>query len=503
MSTNSEAPGHDLIVGPESSEAEASSRTAAGKNPDGAGRRLLGALSFPYRRGLGVFNDLTGRLDQHTREVVRGTLTAIALKPVAAITGFALNVLLARLLDVRGLGLYYEALSVVSIAVVLGMGGVDLSVVRFIGAECDSGGRRVVRQIYKKGLLAVLLWSSIVAAAMFAAAPFIARVTADFQELEPLLRWMALAVAPMALLTLYSQFLRGLKRIRDSLCVLYFFNPVFYIASCALMIPAWGLNGAVWGYSLAALLALGVAVLLWQNGFSRLDEGESRHFGWRELFQNSHPLFWATTLQVAVLWMPTYILSIWQSPREVGLFGAALRVAVLTSSILQAVNSISAPKFAALYSRGDMKALERVARNSTMLMSATAFPILLFFVFGSGWVMRIFGPQFVEAAPALIVLSLGRFVGVAAGSVGILLNMSGHVRDSRNNMIVTTIISLVLNVVLISYWGVMGAAVAAMVALVAQNVLQTRLVYLRLGITVFPSPAEWGRVFRRVAARRK
>jgi O-antigen/teichoic acid export membrane protein len=184
----------------------------------------------------------------------------------------------------------------------------------------------------------------------------------------------------------------------------------------------------------------------------------------------------------------SFLLGIWGTNAEVGIFGVAYRTAMVTGYILIAVNSIAAPKFASLYKQGDMAALGSVARNSAKLMTLAASPILLLFVLFPGWVMRLFGPQFVEGAAVLIILALGQFVNVATGSVGYLLMMSGHERLMRNNIVCIAILNVVMCLLLIPWAGAIGAAIATAISLSAMNLVSVVLVYGRLSILTLPIP---------------
>src|SRR5690606_31472638 len=103
-----------------------------------------------------------------------------------------------------------------------------------------------------------------------------------------------------------------------------------------------------------------------------------------------------------------------------GLYSVAVRVAVLTSVTLNAVNTIIAPKFAGLYAQGDRVALAGVVRGTTRLLiliaTVTTVPLLLF----SPLILQLFGAEFVGATSALRILILGQFMNLAAGPVGFL-----------------------------------------------------------------------------------
>ncbi len=185
-------------------------------------------------------------------------------------------------------------------------------------------------------------------------------------------------------------------------------------------------------------------------------------------------------------WAPTFFLGIWGTKADVGVFGAAWRTAMLTSFILVSVNSIVAPKFAALYSQGDMVGLASTARKSAMMMTLFAAPILLLFVVAPEFVMRIFGKGFESGGLLLTILAIGQFVNVATGSVGYLLIMCGRERLMRNNTLVVGVFSVGMNLVFIPLFGALGAAVAGALSLAIFNLGAFYLVWKSLDIWTLP-----------------
>jgi O-antigen/teichoic acid export membrane protein len=212
------------------------------------------------------------------------------------------------------------------------------------------------------------------------------------------------------------------------------------------------------------------------------------HFETRQLLRSSVPLFWVASMNLVMGCTASFLLGIWGTNAEVGIFGAAYRTATVTGYILIAVNSIAAPKFAALYQQGDMEALGSMARNSAKLMTLAASPILLLFILFPGWVMTLFGPQFVGGATVLTILALGQFVNVTTGSVGCLLMMSGHERLMRNNIAGISILHVAMCLLLIPWAGAIGAAIATAISLSTMNLVSVVLIYCRLSILALPIP---------------
>ena len=426
-------------------------------------------------------------LDEHMREVLSGASIAFVMKAIGAGLGFGFNVLLARMLGADGAGVFFLALTVTSIAAVFGRIGLDNTLVRFTAGNAASGEWASVKGVYLRGMQLALAASCVAALAMFLGAPWLAEHVFANPALVAPMRWMALAVVPIALLVLHSEALKGLKRIFESSLVYEHGIELSVLSLLGLyfLAPKWGVNGAIWAFTLAAGLTLSTGVCLWWKAMTKL-RNRRAVFPVRDLLQSSLPLFWVATMNLAMNWTSSLLLGVWCTNADVGVFNVALRTAQLTSFVLFAVNSIAAPKFAELYRQGNAKQLGSVARNSAKLMILVASPVLLLFICFPGLIMGLFGQEFADRSLVLTILAIGQFVNVATGSVGYLLMMSGNERLVRNNVVFIALLSITLNLILIPFAGVVGAAVATAVSLAAKNLIAVYLVKLRLRIQTIP-----------------
>lgn len=425
------------------------------------------------------------RFDFNMEEVLRGASVAFVLKVIGAGLGFVLNVLLARLLGADGAGVYFLALTVTSIATVLGRMGLDKPLLRFTAANAGRGDWRAVKGVYQKGMTLALLASGTSALLMFAAAPSLAETVFSKPELTKPMRWMALAVVPMAFLILNAEALKGLRRIRDSQLVQGVGVPALSLLGFSLLGQVWGVNGAIWAYTCAATLTALMGYMMWRMATPQVRNSVG-HFETRQLLRSSMPLFWVASMNLVMHWTASFVLGIWASNADVGVFNVASRTATVTGYILLAVNSVSAPRFASLYDQGHMKTLGSMARNSSKLMTLAAGPFLLLFVLFPRWVMGLFGPEFLQGATVLAILAVGQFVNVATGSVGCVLMMSGHERLMRNNVIGAATLNIVMNLLLTRCVGVIGAAIATAVSLAMMNLVSVALAWSRLRIWTIP-----------------
>jgi O-antigen/teichoic acid export membrane protein len=428
-----------------------------------------------------------GRLTEnhHTRELVRGASAAFAVKVLAAGVAFALNIVIARELGAAASGLYFLSLTVTTIAAVIGRIGLDRAVLRYTAASAATDDWSAVNGVVSRALSLALLWSSLTAVTTFLLAPIIAvRLFNEPALVEPL-RWMALSILPLSLYTIYSQALKGLKRVADAMAIQGLWTPAVTLGGILLLAPRWGVAGAVGAYAAATFVNLTIAYFRWRRAAAPWRK-VAGVFPSEVLLATSFPLFWVALLQLTIVWSSNLMLGIWADTASVAIFSVANRTAQLTSLVLIAVNSIAAPKFAALYQQGDMEELGRTARNAAKLMAVMSSPALLVILVVPGPIMGLFGDEFRVGSGILTILAAGQFINVVSGSVAYLLMMTGLERQLRNILAMTAALNLGLNFMLTPKYGILGAAVANSVSMAVQNLTGVFVVYREMGIITLP-----------------
>lgn len=425
------------------------------------------------------------RLDGHMREVVRGAGQALFLKVGAMACNFLLYVAVARFLPPTAAGLFFLALTLGQITATLGRLGLDNSVVRFVAAHAENKEWGIVRAVYHRGLMLAIGFSTFMAGLLWLSQDWLALRVFGKPELAPLVAVFALATVPFALFTLYAHLLKGLKQIAGHVLVLSLLWPLFTTAGIFLLGTDHGAVGAAWSFFTAAVLSLGIGVWLWRQALPA-STGELGAFPLNTLLASCIPLFWVAALQLILQWFPTLLLGVWANSEDVGVYSVANRTALLMALLLLAVNSISAPKFAALYHQGNLNAVGQIARQSALLISLASLPLLCLFLFFPEWVLSLFGPNYREGAWILRILAVGQFINVITGSVGYVLMMSGHETAMRNIFLVCALVALGLNSVLVPQWGITGAAIAAAITLTLQNGLAAFGVWRKLRIITLP-----------------
>jgi O-antigen/teichoic acid export membrane protein len=177
------------------------------------------------------------------------------------------------------------------------------------------------------------------------------------------------------------------------------------------------------------------------------------------------------------------VLGLFRPADDVGVYKVAVQAATLIPFGLQAVNLVIMPYIARLHAAGDHRRLQRLVTQSARAILALALPLVLAFVFfGDAILAFAFGPEYARGHNALILMSLGQLVNTGMGSVGVLLNMTGHERDTLRVVAIAAVANVALNFVLIPPFGLVGAATATACTFIMWNLLLRRAVWRRIHI---------------------
>jgi O-antigen/teichoic acid export membrane protein len=236
-------------------------------------------------------------------------------------------------------------------------------------------------------------------------------------------------------------------------------------------------------YVVSSALAFGVgAWLLWHATPLPVREALPRFDGQAWLL-SALPLAFIGGMQLIDQQASILLQGFFLPDASIGIFRIASQVAILASFGLMTINLVLSPRFAALFVQGEMDKLQRLVTNSARVILLINLVLTAGFIFWGKLFLRLaFGLPYESAYVPLIILLIGQLINSGAGSVGLLLNMSGHERETARGMVVAACINVVLNLLLIPRMGINGSAVATSTSLIVWNILLWWAVRKKLGI---------------------
>jgi O-antigen/teichoic acid export membrane protein len=163
-----------------------------------------------------------------------------------------------------------------------------------------------------------------------------------------------------------------------------------------------------------------------------------------------------------------------------GVYSLVFNIAFVVALPRTAVNTLFAPTISSLFTRNDRMMLRvLVARAATWTLGAGA-PIAIVLAVLAEPLLAWFGPGFEDGVPGLRILLLGQVIVSSAGSQLYVMTMTGHERGAVKLLGSCAGANMVGCIVLISLFGLTGAAISTTAALVAWNLAMAVFIWRRL-----------------------
>ncbi|MDB4476202.1 flippase [bacterium] len=407
------------------------------------------------------------------------------IKSASMLFVFALNLYLSRKLGASGAGIFFLSVTTVIVAATIARLGVDHALVRFISTLSQESRNADIFRIFRASFVSVFMSTLTIFTLLFFHADTISNVVFNKPEMGKTLQVFSLSLLALNAYTITAYSLQGLGQVRTSVIVLNLLPPLFTLGFAFVLLPTLGIIGGAVAYFFAAVMTLLIGFTTWKVHTRRLVSEVAPSFALREFMKSSFPLWIVGMMNMLTTWSPLIILGILASSEQVGIYNAALRIAMLISFILLAMNSATAPRFAALYSAGKLADLESLIRISTKILMLTCIPIATAIFCFPGEIMGLFGQEFLAGTSTLLILSAGQIINVTTGSVGILLMMSGNEKVVRNILVFSTLLLIVMAFMMIPRFGMIGCATATAFCVILQNFLMLAQVKKNVGVNVF------------------
>jgi O-antigen/teichoic acid export membrane protein len=146
---------------------------------------------------------------------------------------------------------------------------------------------------------------------------------------------------------------------------------------------------------------------------------------------------------------------------------------------------------ARLYAAGKLSELQRLINRSSRVAIGLSLVVALGICLFAKPFLLLFGRDFTPGIGLVWVLSCAELISAGAGSVGMVLIMTGHERAALRGSIVSAALVVVLSALLIPRWGAMGAAIADGVALGVVNLIWGWSLYRSTGLLATALPVSW------------
>lgn len=438
-----------------------------------------------------VLQRLSGRFRQRwegkgvSAVLARGAGGSFVVKVLGTGIALGVHILLARLLGAANYGDYIYVLTWMSLLALLSKLGLDTTSLRFVAAYHGREDWGLLRGFLQRSQQ-VAIASSVLTALAAGGVVWLLRghLRAEFVAVF----WIACLLLPVSvLLQISASCLQALKRVVWARTLQEVLPPLLLAGGVFLLIGVLGQPGsaslALAVNFMAVLIALILASRLLQRFLPPLLHTARYEYQTKEWGRVAIPLLLISGFYLVLTHTDILMIGAFLGTTNAGYYAVASRVATLTLFGLMSVNVIAAPMISELYTQGRMKDLQGIVTLSARGICAFALPVSLCLIIWGKWVLGLFGSGFSEAYLALVILTVGQLVNALAGSVGLLMTMTGHQNDAAYVLGCCAALNVLLNAILIPTMGIGGAAFATAITTVLWNVALFIYVKKRVRIT--------------------
>jgi O-antigen/teichoic acid export membrane protein len=433
------------------------------------------------------------KADGEKARTQRDAVTAFGVRCGSAALIYLSQIVLARWMGSNEYGIYVFVWTCVLWLGGLADLGLSITSIRLIPHYRETGDFAHLRGLIRGSRLAAIA----VGVAIAALAIAVLWLFKPLEEHYMLPAYIALFCLPLYALTQVQDGLgKGFAWMGVSLVPPYILRPTLLLLAMV--------SAHLAGLPMEATTAAGAAIVAtWAAGLiqtlilnQRLPDvvpsGE-RAYAFKAWILAALPLLVMTGSDLTLQSADVLIVSRYMTPTDVAIYFAAAKTMALIMFVHYAVGSAAANRFAALGARGDKEALRTFARDAvhwTFWPSLAAAVLLLALGLPLLW---LFGPQFVQGYPVMLILVVGFLFRSSMGPAEFLLNMLGEHKICAVVLATTAVLNIALNLVLVPMFGLIGAATATSVSLVAAALMHYAVVWRRLDIDI----AVWRNLRRR------
>lgn len=424
-------------------------------------------------------------MDQHeVRSFGQGaTITFLGGLAGSALT-YLTGIVVARLVGAELLGIYFLSLVWLNLGSSLARFGLADALVRFVPPARLRQDYATSDRVIKTSLVAGLGLGLGFAVFLFAgiASPGLRPIDGELGSYLAWLIWILPLHVLFILLLMVAQAHQKMARVvlaRDIL------QPVVLLLATVILLKTFGPRvGLIGGLALSYVVALPLAF----GTVRSLAPGAFAVSGWaplRPLVLFAFPVALGDLSNYLYRWIDTLLIESFLSLKDVGLYNAASRTAMLVSLVLFGANAIYASTASGYFNTDQPVKLERALELSVRWCLLLALPIVIVCFLGGEWILLLWGREFASGAPILAMLAGAHLLGIPSGLLAYTLVMGNRQLMEVGNTIVILGVIVVANVVLIPRMGIAGAAQSLLLANLLGLLVRSYQVWRVVGIRPF------------------
>lgn len=415
-------------------------------------------------------------------DVVQDFKAEVTARFVYYISTAVVIVFLSRELQPKGYGTLFLAISVLSVCRLFSSIGLSKSAAKHVSYYLDvddSQIRHIVRSSIKFNIISI----AIVASAIVLGAEFVAAVLGE-PAIEQLLIVGAFYIVFATIYNYTRVLLQGLQEILSS-AIVYASEGIGRIVGVLILVSVGfgmigGLVGYILGFALAAVIGLVLVYSRLPPSTAPMEEGLER-----EILSYSVPLAvtrgaWVLDREIDIILVGYFL-----NPTIVGFYTIGKQIVTFCSGAAGSIGFSLGPKFNEASIANDEAHASHVYERILVYILLLYIPAVTgLAILADPIVMTVFGENYRSAVPIIQVFCAAIVLIAVTETTEDILDYLGRASVRATFKGITSVGNAVLTVLLIHFWGAIGAAVATVSMRGCYAVLCLYVVRSEIGLRV-------------------
>jgi len=414
--------------------------------------------------------------DINFKEIIKGAGISFWIRIAGLILGYLFTLISARCFGAEAIGNFALAFIIVSFISSVSMLGMDTAVTILVAKNYFVNGVESINGLLRKVFTFALVSGVISNLILFITADFISTGIFHNSGLRQYIEIMSFAIIPLSLRRITFDFYRGLKKIKEyslfSSFLVYLVGMVI-LSALSLMFNS---NFIIpISYLSAAVIAFIISFISLIKYHSNVLIGRSV-IKFKEIFNFSIPILFSDSLKYVTNSGGIFFVGYFLAGAEAGIYNIALKLATVTTLIVESTASITMPKFGEDYSKKELSSIQKSLTNSGKIIFWSAVPILFIVLAASKLIFAFLGSEFEKGFLPLIILSAAQFIFLLSGTSDYILQMIDKQKRYLQITFLSTFLFVLFNLIFVPAYGIEGAGLA----LLAGNTMQTCMLFFYL-----------------------
>lgn len=416
------------------------------------------------------------------RPKAKEVLKAGAVLSVSSLVGrilvFLSGVVIAPAIGPAGYGLFVLCRDLCQTGSTFSRSGFPIGVVRKIR---ENEGKPllqssyIVHAFYISGAISCLL----MLVAWFWGGDFLATNVYQDERFPPIFRIMVLLVPLLTIFELLNGCYRAYFKVQKCSIAINIIQPssrlLLIIFIFAFSVDIWVV---IWGTLFSYVLT--VCYLLFDSRKWLLE----KLFSLKNLPKINIRSFWGYSFVIAITGalnqlsdkMDSFMIGYFNGSEDIGKY-AIIKLAVPVIILFNgAFNSMLGATIAALAADKDYGGMAHAMQQHSRWMVISSFPIFLVFAVWGKDLLLVFGKAFSLPSETIILLAGGQLAIALFSSVGFALSMTNKYQAELPASLLGLFVNITLNYMLIQRYGIVGAAIATLAAILTVNIFRMFIV---------------------------